>query len=129
MYRAIERHVPKGQLVFLAGDVGQLHPYGIRIYSRRPVAWSWKEGGMLAYNNPAAMVEWYRRGRALQNIGRMTGEARSVAFASQMTEWRVRCVVVGVADPILENLDLVGRVLYQNSIGYLIELPNPNSSG
>ena len=27
------------------------------------------------------------------------------------------------------NDRMEGRVLYQNSIGYLIELPNPNSSG
>ena len=52
MYRAIEREVPKGQLLFLTGRVGQVSGYGIRIYSRRPVAWSRKEGGILGQQQP-----------------------------------------------------------------------------
>ena len=49
-------------------SVGHISGYGIRIYSRRPVAWSRKEGGILAYSYHAATVEWYRRRQALAKL-------------------------------------------------------------
>jgi hypothetical protein len=132
MYRAIQREVPRGMLVFL--DPGPGHPgterlsaYGIRIYSRRPVAWSWKEGSILAYTNPAAMIEWDRRRRALQEIGKLTGEAKSSAMVRLMAQWKVRYVVLEEA-ALLGPVDLPGRVLYRNASATLIELATAPSS-
>ena len=75
MYRAIEREVPKGQLLFLTGRVGQVTGYGIRMYSRQPVAWSRQEGRILGYSNPAALVEDTGGGQALERVSSLTGEA------------------------------------------------------
>ena len=107
----------------MSGTAGEVDGYGIRIYSRRPVAWSRKEGGILGYNNPGALVQWYRQEQALRAVGAMTGEARTSAFARLMDEWNVRYVVVGTVNATVAPEDLPGRELYRNSLGTLIELP------
>ncbi len=96
-------------------SVGHIGGYGIRIYSRRPVAWSRKEGGILAYSYHAATVEWYRRRQALAKLRRMTGETKSTELVRLMAEWKVRYVVLGAAEPMFAPGDLPGRIRYSET--------------
>ncbi|HZP89142.1 MAG TPA: hypothetical protein VFB54_20205, partial [Burkholderiales bacterium] len=126
MYRAIEREVPKRERVFLDNAAqqyfsGGLFSYGVRIYSRRPVAWSWKEGGFLIFTNPAGLVEWYQRWRTLRAIRHLTGEEKSSAFTRLMRQWNVHYVVLDASKP-LGPLDVPGRVLHANARAVLMEL-------
>jgi hypothetical protein len=127
MYRAIEREVPKGELVFVDSGTGfsfprGIYPYGIRIYSRRPGVWSFKEGSVLLYSNPPALVEWYRRLQTMRRIEELTGEARSAALTDLMRKWKVRYVLL-VTTARIGRIDLPGRILYRNASTTLIELP------
>lgn len=124
LYAAIEREVPAGELVHLSADVPYARGYGISIFSHRPEAWSWKEGGILAYTNPTGLLQWYRRRLALQELARVPASQRPSALRALLGDWNVHFVVLPSQDPVNAELQRSAHadVRYRNSFATLLEL-------
>lgn len=73
LLEAIKRETPKGaRLVSLAGDVG----LDIRYAALRPLAFTWKDGGALAYTDPSRLVAWAVPWRSYEAIREETDRDR-----------------------------------------------------
>jgi len=78
LLEAVSKHVPVG-----AAILSTTMELAIRYVAMRPVVWSYKDGGVLAYCNHSALLEWGRRQQSV-----------NAALASQSPEE----IVKGLAD-------------------------------
>ena len=61
---AVRWQTPPGSKT-LAADYYELQ---IRYYAHRPVVYSWKDGGTLAYSNHAELIKWYEKYKEMEAI-------------------------------------------------------------
>jgi hypothetical protein len=60
---AVRRLVPPGSTVLASDD-----ELPIRYYARRPVVYSWKDGGILAYTNPGELIKWFGKYQSMEAV-------------------------------------------------------------
>ena len=80
----------------------------VRYVGHRAVAYSWKEGGIFAYSNHAALRDWFRRAVRMESIaGIEDPDRRLAALLSAAADYDAQYVLLDRA-PAGEAIERLG---------------------
>jgi len=117
----IGAHTPAGAAVL---PVDRDDALAVRYVARRAVVHSWKEGGMFAYSNHAALREWFRRSVRMESIvGMPDPERQLAALLSAAGDYRAQYVLLDRAPPLAAIERLGAREVARRGRYALVEVP------
>ena len=121
--RAIREHVPPGAPI-LATEL----ELPIRYASLRPVVWSHKDGGLLAYVNHDELIEWNARKREL-SIALLTEDSgirlQRLAALGEKTGARFLFLRAGLIDDVPTQ---AREIVWMSEVYALLALPGNSAS-
>jgi hypothetical protein len=82
---AVRDRTPPGSKVMVTD---YLLASAVRYYAFRQVAWSYKDGGVFAYSNHAALIDWNDEKRRMDQVGSLRSGPKEVYLDALFTEAR-----------------------------------------
>jgi hypothetical protein len=108
LLEAVSEHVPAG-----AGVLSSTENLAIRYGAMRPIVYTYKDGGILAYCNLSALVEWDRRRQLVQAalssrspermVEELAAVARSLEASYLVVDFRISAGRSSVANVVWQN--------------------------
>jgi hypothetical protein len=116
----IAERTPPGAAILPVAREDQL---AVRYVGRRAVVHSWKEGGILAYSNHAALRDWFLRSVRVEWIAGIPDPSRRFAeLLSAAREYRAQYVLLDQAPPAEMIERLGGRQVARRADYALVEV-------
>ena len=123
---AVNRLTPPGSLM-----LSTRAPTVVRFFSLRPVAYTWKDGGSLAYSNHEDLIRWYETAKECRRVHGLAREREAENdYTAAFDLYLGLCRQLG-AEYLLHKLGdravyggpVAGRTLYGKDGYYLVEVP------
>ena len=123
---AIRVEVPPGSPIFssesLLGNDGS-YSLGVRYVSERPLVFTYKDRGLLAYSNAQALNQWHEIFKQMENFrGNYPRTLKVQTLLDLIKQYKIDYLLLDF-DPGPNNLKLLnGQIVYYNRTYYLVSL-------
>ncbi len=122
---AIKEQVPPGAPIFSSGSLFGDGSYslGVRYVAERPLVFSYKDRGLLAYSNAQALNQWHEIYKQMEYFYSNPRRALKVqTILDLMKQYKIDYLLLDF-NPGPNNLDLLnGQEIYHNKTYYLVKL-------
>jgi hypothetical protein len=123
---AIKIEVPPASPIFSSGSLLGLdgsYSLGVRYVSERPLVFSYKDRGLLAYSNAQALNQWHEIYKQMEYFRTNPRRALKVqTILDLMKQYKIDYLLLDF-DPGPNNLNLLnGTVIYSNKTYFLVSL-------
>ncbi len=123
---AIKEQVPPGSPIFSSGALLGLdgsYSLGVRYVAERPLVFSYKDRGLLAYSNAQALDQWHEIYKQMEYFKTNPRRALKVqTILDIMKEYKIDYLLLDF-NPGPNNLNMLnGQEIYHNKTYYLVKL-------
>lgn len=121
---AIKQLTPPEAKILPVGETVEKYALPIRYYALRPIVYSYKDGGALAYANHADFLGWYHRYQQVKAVKEeQSPHAKVKALIALSKQLSVQyCLIESSLNPDLSSYSDQANIIYTNSIFTLVKI-------